>query len=336
MKTKLLLSLLLALTALIYFFFHEQRDNGLLKSEAPTKRNCSDIESYKNWISTSKETLIPKPYGTGGYLIDSINQIEDNVLYVVTCINTLDQEEEWVGKTSAVLFYSRNSNSFLDFSLMEQYINFESTGDINGNDVNDVIIEMANGGNCWSCEWKEIFEVKDDKVILLTKGINNRSTNSSRNEKEYGQSVSSVEDLDNDGVSELVVLDASWEMSFGFCHVCSPGFYKIYKWDGTTYKEDTESKAYFAFHIQSLRTLLNYWKTNSCDTIPRNDDCLSTALEVLLEYDALGKRSEGWSFFWKNTTPNSFEKSYDAESSSEIRATFKKQYDSHLPFSPKI
>lgn len=298
------------------------------------KTECNNIEGYKNWISTNKDTLTPKPYGTNGYLIESINPLGiDYAVYVVTCNERLDKEDEWPSKTQSLLVYSGNSKSFLDFSLMELYVNFLSIGDINKNGTDDVQIQMATGGNCSFCEWKEIFEVKDDKVAWLTKGVNH--VDSSTLEQGNGQTVKNLEDLDADSILELVVLESGWVGAFDLCNACSPGVYKIYKWSGASYEEDKKSKAYLSFHREGLESSLAWWKDKSCDKSSPNggtpDDCLAEAIEVLLEYDALGMRDEGWRFFLTGTNPEFIRKKYGEVSDSIIQArvVLKKQYDKH-------
>ncbi|HBL51661.1 MAG: hypothetical protein A3D24_02245 [Candidatus Blackburnbacteria bacterium RIFCSPHIGHO2_02_FULL_39_13] len=307
-----------------------------------TKIDCSNIEGYKNWLSTNKDTLIPKPYGTDGYLIESINPLGiDHTVYIVTCNERLNKDDEWTSQTQAVLVYSSVSKSILDFSLMDEYINFVSTGDVNDNNIEDVVIQMATGGNCWSCEWKEIFEAKDDKVALLTKNINIPQWPSNGDSRDYGQAVFKVEDLDGDGVKELIVSTSVWEMAFDFCHACSPGIQKVYKWSGTSYEEDKKSDAYISFHKKWLESSLVAWKDDGCDNSTPNggmpSECLQRVIDVLLEYDALGMRGVGWKFFWNNTNPEFFKKKYVGEewdSITRVRSVLKKQYDNNQEFSP--
>lgn len=305
-----------------------------VSSLVSAKAGCDNIEGYKNWLSTNKDTFTPKPYGTEGYLIESINPLGiDYTVYVVTCNERSHKDDEWPMQTQAVLVYSSNSNSFLDFSLMEYYIDFVSTGDVNDNNIDDMQVQMATGGNCWSCEWKEIFEVKDDKVTLLTEGLNYSEGDA--------QAVKSIEDLDADDISELVVLEAKWVFAFDLCHACSPGTYKIYEWSGTSYEEDKKSEAYFSFHRKNLENSLAWWKEKGCSKSARpteedSDTCLPTAMRVLLEYDSLGMRDKGWNFFWNNTNPEFIRKKYNEVSDSIIQArtVLKKQYDEHKEFSP--
>lgn len=315
-KLELLLVLTLVLVCLPLI-----TQNTSLGSAFSTQVDCSNIEGYKNWLSTNKDTLTPKPYGTDGYLIESINPLGiDYSVYVVTCNERSSKEDEWPMRTKATLIYSSNTNSFLDFSLMGEYINFVSTGDVNNNGIEDVLIQMATGGNCWSCEWKELFEVKDNNVIQLTKGLNDQEG--------YRQAVKDVEDLDDDGILELVVLDAKWEFAFDFSHAGSPGAYKIYKWSGTGYEEDKMSEAYLSFHRKKLEDSLAWWKDEGYDD--------STAIEILLEYDALGMRDVGWKFFWNNTNPETVKKKYSEASDSitKARAVLKRQYKYDQEFSP--
>jgi len=127
-------------------------------------------------------------------------------------------------------------------------------------------------------------------------------------------------------------------MAFGLCHACSPSTIKVYKWVDEKY-QDYSSK-YPDIYQKQLEQAKISWKNDGCDKSKppgtSQDYCTGDAVRVLLTSDILGKREEGWKFFWVNTDPEKYKSKYGNvyDSLLKARETLKKQFDNKEPFVP--
>src|SRR5258705_7309302 len=87
--------------------------------------------------------------------------------------------------------------------------------DINGDGLREIIVQSSSGGNCWSCNPTEIYQVRNHKAELIAAGPVQRLT-----------------DLNGDGIAELLVLDARWEGYGDLSHAAAPSATMIYSWQG--------------------------------------------------------------------------------------------------------
>ena len=100
--------------------------------------------------------------------------------------------------------------------------------DLNGDGKKELVVSVANGGNCWQCS----------RVLLYTlEGAGPRL---------IASEPMRLEDLDRDGRVELLVGDTRWEAYDDFSHAAAPGGTLVYAWrDGAYVFAGSDASAYY-------------------------------------------------------------------------------------------
>lgn len=119
------------------------------------------------------------------------------------------------GHISKTIF--RRADFFFSFNLAGVSNKLNGT-DINGDGLKEIIVQSSSGGNCWSCNPTEIYQIRSHKVELIGAGP-----------------IQKFIDLNGDGVQELAVTDARWESYDDLSHAASPGAVMIYVWRNGKY-----------------------------------------------------------------------------------------------------
>jgi len=84
--------------------------------------------------------------------------------------------------------------------------------DLNGDGTTEMIVSVANGGNCWQCSRVLIYSLEGAELRFLASQPMN------------------LQDLDGDGKPELLVGDTRWEGYDDFSHAAAPGGTLVYTW----------------------------------------------------------------------------------------------------------
>jgi hypothetical protein len=119
------------------------------------------------------------------------------------------------GGISKTIF--RRADFFFSFNLAGVSNKLNGT-DINGDGLKEIIVQSSSGGNCWSCNPTEIYQIRNHKVELIGAGP-----------------IQKFIDLNGDGVQELAVTDARWESYDDLSHAASPGAVMVYAWRNRKY-----------------------------------------------------------------------------------------------------
>lgn len=119
------------------------------------------------------------------------------------------------GHASKTIF--RRADFFFSFELAGEPNKINAT-DINGDGLKEIIVQSSSGGNCWSCNPTEIYQVRNHRVDLVGAGP-----------------IQKIVDLNGDGVQELLVTDARWESYDDLSHAASPGAVMVYAWRNGRY-----------------------------------------------------------------------------------------------------
>jgi hypothetical protein len=114
------------------------------------------------------------------------------------------------GPASKTIF--RRTDFFFTFSIAGKPNKLNAT-DINGDGLKEIIVQSSSGGNCWSCNPTEIYQVHNTKTELLA-----------------AASIQKLDDLNGDGIQELLVTDTRWESYADLSHAASPGAVMVYAW----------------------------------------------------------------------------------------------------------
>lgn len=119
------------------------------------------------------------------------------------------------GRAAKTIF--RRADFFFSFSLAGEPNKFNAS-DINGDGLKEIIVQSSSGGNCWSCNPTEIYQVRNHKVELIC-----------------AAPVQRFADFDADGIQELLITDARWESYDDLSHAASPGAVMVYAWRSGKY-----------------------------------------------------------------------------------------------------
>jgi hypothetical protein len=231
--------------------------------------------------------------------------------------------EHWVavytvGEMKArLIIYERQGNSlvplltrdtaFIDF-WQRQAEQVPALIDINGDGLNELVVSEANGGNCWECGGLGIYTVHDHEAIevptqLPITGILGGDMNGD------GTSVatSNLEDVDGDGIYEVVALDTSWEMHW-FPHYDSPAGHFILAWDGQRYADASPRfPTYFQRLIGQLEGDLADLGSKGETGCGKDEHVMTDAISMLLEYGHSGRAQEGWTRYHELAQPGNLE-----------------------------
>jgi hypothetical protein len=113
--------------------------------------------------------------------------------------------------------------------------------DINGDGAKEVIVQSSSGGNCWGCNPTEVYTVRNHKAELIAAGP-----------------VQKIADLNQDGIAELLVTDARWEVYDDLSHAASPSAVMVYAWRGGRYVYASSDFApFYRNELEQLRAAIN-------------------------------------------------------------------------------
>ncbi len=180
--------------------------------------------------------------------------------------------------------------------------------DINGDGLNELVVSEENGGNCWECGGLGIYTVDDHEALevptqLPVTGILGMDQNGD------GTSaiVKDLEDVDGDGIYELIALDTSWELHW-FAHSDSPTGHFVLAWDGERYVDaPARFPAYFQHLVGELEKDLANLDSKGETGCQKDEDVMTAAISMLLEYGHSGRAQEGWGRYHELAQPGNLE-----------------------------
>lgn len=130
----------------------------------------------------------------------------------------------------------RRADFFFTFAVRGEPNRLNGT-DINGDKRKEIIVQSSSGGNCWSCNPTEIYQVRDHKAQLIAAGP-----------------IQKIVDLNGDGIRELVVTDARWESYDDLSHAASPAAMMVYAWrNGKYVYAASDFAAFYKDELDRLR-----------------------------------------------------------------------------------
>lgn len=156
--------------------------------------------------------------------------------------------------------------------------------DINKDGLKELIVTGGTGGNCWTCEYLKVFQVKDKKVSEFLPHLPET------------QVIHGIRDLNGDAIDELLVLDAEWEVNryMDLCHACSPSVDFIYTWKRDRYQETSkEFPLYYEEKISEIEKEIKEMDLEEKDS----DYYTGKAISIFLNYIQKGEKEKGWEVF---------------------------------------
>ncbi len=171
----------------------------------------------------------------------------------------------------------RRAEFFYSFDLDDAEANKLNGTDINGDGIKEIIVQSSSGGNCWSCNPTEIYQVKNHKAELIAAGP-----------------VQKIVDLNKDGVQELVITDARWEAYDDFSHASAPGAFIIYTWrNGKYVYASRDFPDYYKTEIERLRKEIEQAKADITADELSDESYTGLAVSLAITYAHAGDVERG-------------------------------------------
>ena len=157
-----------------------------------------------------------------------------------------------------------------------------TVADINKDGLKEFVVTGSTGGNCWTCSYLQIFQVREHRVIDLSSDLPD------------AQVIVGLRDLAADGLEELLVLDAQWEFYMDLCHACSPSVTLVYKWGANAYKQaSSDFPSYYDEEIDDLEQQIKDMSPDERGT----DYYMGRVISIFLNYLEKGDKEKGWEVF---------------------------------------
>ncbi|GBD34468.1 hypothetical protein HRbin35_00190 [bacterium HR35] len=180
--------------------------------------------------------------------------------------------------------YNLTSNQSLSlFEKREHTIEYRLK-DIDGDKIPEIVLNLWTGGNCWQCRWIEILKIRNERIEKIKIDYPEESM-------EKWLKLIELEDLNNDGVEEIIALDSRWEFYQNVCHACSPEVYVIFSLEDGVYKISLKNfPNFYENEIKRLEKILNngYYSSYS-----NEEYYFGKLISLLINYIFKGEKEKG-------------------------------------------
>jgi len=182
--------------------------------------------------------------------------------------------------------------------------------DLNGDGFPELLLFISNYHiKCEPCEQLQILQLQPQQ------GVRNLTLSIPAEDKLDFFSVQDLVDVDNDGIMELIVHDDryAWlDYNAGYGT-------RIYAWDGEVYRNaSSRFPDYYQSQIDQLTFRLEEFgfvksigDISSEDALNKKELYIGELIELLLAYDNIGRREEGWAIFEAYANPQRYEENTD-------------------------
>lgn len=178
------------------------------------------------------------------------------------------------GRNSKTIF--RRADFFFSFNLGGESNKLNGT-DINGDGLKEIIVQSSSGGNCWSCNPTEIYQLRNHKVELIGAGP-----------------IQKIADLNGDGVSELLVTDARWESYDDLSHAASPAAVMVYAWrNGKFVYAARDFAAFYKGELERLQASIQEAKSQITPDDYSDESYVGLAIGLAITCAHMGQLEQG-------------------------------------------
>lgn len=228
-----------------------------------------------------------------GYSVkDTIFESLDNKHQQVIAIISQQESDDLDRQDSLVVFELKKGKLVEIFNSTEWSYEFGNSingdsikiKDLNKDELKELIVTGGTGGNCWTCEYLKIFQVKDQKVREFLPHLPET------------QVIYGIRDLNGDTVDELIVLNAEWEenMYMDLCHACLPSVDFIYTWKKDRYQEASlDFPFYYEEKIVEIEKEIKEMNIEE----KGSDYYMGKVISIFLNYVQKGEKEKGWEVF---------------------------------------
>lgn len=178
------------------------------------------------------------------------------------------------GRAAKTIF--RRTEFFFSFAATRELNKLNAT-DINGDGSKEVLVQSSSGGNCWSCNPTEIYQVRGHKGALIAAGP-----------------IQQIADLDNDGVQELLVTDTRWESYDDLSHAASPSAVMVYAWRNGKYVfAARDFTSYYKTEVERLRASIEAAKSQITTEDYSDESYVGQAIALAITCAHMGEPERG-------------------------------------------
>lgn len=244
------------------------------KEDARTVFRTEIIANLKEGYSV-KDTIFES--------LDGVNQ------QVVALIHW--EEKKGVGQQDSLVVFELKGGKLVEIFNATEWVfelgnglsgDYFRTEDINKDNLKVFVVTGGTGGNCWTCGYLRLFQVKDHKVFELLSNLPET------------QVIYGIMDLDNNGIKELIVLGAEWEFYMELCHACSPSVDFVYTWKDDRYQDaSSEFPLYYEEKIKRIESEIEGMSVEDRGS----DYYIGRAVSIFLNYVKIGEKKKGWEIF---------------------------------------
>lgn len=251
--------------------------------EQPIYANRSQITQPQ--VSTEFESEIAQLSAGGLRLKEAVEASLDGSAHHLAAIFQRDNPKapneafefriiESDGRASKTIF--RRADFFFSFKLAGDS-NKRNATDINGDGLTEIVVQSSSGGNCWSCNPTEIYQLRNHKVELIAAGP-----------------IQRIIDLNGDGVCELLSTDARWESYDDLSHAASPGALMVYAWrNGRYVYAARDFAAFYKDELERLHASINEAKSQITAEEFSDESYVGLAIGLAITYSHMGQLEQG-------------------------------------------
>ena len=178
------------------------------------------------------------------------------------------------GRVAKTIF--RRTEFFFSFAATHELNKLNAT-DINGDGLKEILVQSSSGGNCWSCNPTEIYQVRGHKGVLIAAGP-----------------IQQIIDLDGDGVQELLITDARWESYDDLSHAASPSAVMVYAWRNGKYVfAARDFSSYYKAEVERLRASIEGAKAQITKEDYSDESYVGQSIALAITYAHMGELERG-------------------------------------------
>jgi hypothetical protein len=225
-------------------------------------------------------------YSVKDTIFESLDGVNQQVVAIIHW-----EEKKGVGQQDSLVVYELKGKKLNEIFNTTEWVfelgnglsgDYVRAEDINKDNLKEFVVTGRTGGNCWTCSYLRVFQVREHKVFELLSNLPET------------QIIYGIMDLDNNGIKELVVLDGEWEFYMELCHACSPSVDFVYTWNDNRYQD--ESNEFPLYYEEKIKRIEKEIEEMSAED-RGSDYYIGRVVSIFLDYVKIGEKKKGWKIF---------------------------------------